>query len=256
VSGSTSVRYGLADLENLDAVRAFARGFRATHDRLDALIHNAGAIHPEFRTDGAGTELTILGQVVAPFLLTTLLMPALLAAAPSRVITVSSGGMYTQRLDPGTLQLPASHYQGVTAYARANRAQVALSREWARRLAGTGVAFHAMHPGWADTPGVAAALPGFHRITRPICSHPSREPTRSSGWPPRLTRGWAAAGSGTTGAPGPNTRCRGRARKTPVPHANSGTIWPRRPPRTHPKLAQAGRDSVAVEHDIPAQGQR
>jgi NAD(P)-dependent dehydrogenase (short-subunit alcohol dehydrogenase family) len=33
---------------------------------------------------------------------------------------------------------------------------VALSREWARRLAGTGVAFHAMHPGWVDTPGIAA----------------------------------------------------------------------------------------------------
>ena len=160
-SGSTSVSYGLADLENLDAVRAFARGFRATHDRLDALIHNAGAIHPEFRTDGAGTELTILGQVVAPFLLTTLLMPALLAAAPSRVITVSSGGMYTQRLDPTTLQLPASRYRGVTAYARAKRAQVALSREWARRLAGTGVAFHAMHPGWVGHPRGRHRAPGL-----------------------------------------------------------------------------------------------
>ena len=173
-SGSTSISYGLADLEDLDAVRVFARQFRATRDRLDVLIHNAGAIHPEFRTDAAGTELTIVGQVVAPFLLTRMLMPALLAAAPSRVITVSSGGMYTQRLDPATLQLPASRYRGVTAYARAKRAQVALSREWARRLAGTGVAFHAMHPGWADTPGVAAALPGFCRSPGRSCSHPSQ----------------------------------------------------------------------------------
>jgi hypothetical protein len=99
-SGSTSISYGLADLEDLDAVRVFARQFCATHDRLDVLIHNAGAIHPGFRTDTAGTELTIVGQVVAPFLLTRMLMPALLAAAPSRVIAVSSGGMYTQRLDP------------------------------------------------------------------------------------------------------------------------------------------------------------
>ena len=173
-SGSTSISYGLADLEDLDAVRAFACQFCATHDRLDVLIHNAGAIHPEFRTDAAGTELTIVGQVVAPFLLTRLLMPALLAAAPSRVIVVSSGGMYTQRLDPGTLQLPASRYRGVTAYARAKRAQVALSREWARRLAGTGVAFHAMHPGWVNTPGVAAALPGFRQVMRPILLTPEQ----------------------------------------------------------------------------------
>jgi NAD(P)-dependent dehydrogenase (short-subunit alcohol dehydrogenase family) len=103
-SGSAAISYGLADLEDLNSVRAFARQFRATHDRLDVLIQNAGAIHPTFRTDRTGTELTVLGQVAAPFLLTRMLMPALLDAAPSRVITVSSGGMYTQRLDLATLQ--------------------------------------------------------------------------------------------------------------------------------------------------------
>jgi len=44
-------------MEDLDAVRDFARRFNATHDRLDVLIHNAGAMHPQFRTDAAGTEL-------------------------------------------------------------------------------------------------------------------------------------------------------------------------------------------------------
>ena len=37
-------------------------------------------------------------------------------------------------------------------------------REWARRLRGRGVAVNAMHPGWADTPGLAASLPGFHQL--------------------------------------------------------------------------------------------
>jgi dehydrogenase/reductase SDR family protein 12 len=173
-SDAASISYGLADLEDLNSVRAFAHQFRAAHDRLDVLIHNAGTIHPEFRTDQAGTELTVAGQVAAPFLLTRLLLTPLVAAAPSRVITVSSGGMYTQRLDPATLQLPASSYRGVTAYARAKRAQVALSREWSRRFAGAGVAFHAMHPGWVDTPGVATALPGFRRLTRPILLSPEQ----------------------------------------------------------------------------------
>jgi NAD(P)-dependent dehydrogenase (short-subunit alcohol dehydrogenase family) len=68
--------------------------------------------------------------------------------------------------------MTARGYRGVTAYARAKRAQVALSREWARRLAGTGVAFHAMHPGWVDTPGIAAALPGFHRVMLPLLRTP------------------------------------------------------------------------------------
>jgi hypothetical protein len=39
---------------------------------------------------------------------------------------------------------------------------------WAEQLKGSGVVVHAMHPGWADTPGVAGALPGFHTITRPF----------------------------------------------------------------------------------------
>jgi dehydrogenase/reductase SDR family member 12 len=173
-TGSRAVSYGLADLEDLDSVRAFAREFRAGHDRLDVLIHNAGAIHPDFQASGTGTELTVAGQVHAPFLLTQLLRPALLAAAPSRVITVSSAGMYTQRLDPATLQMTASGYNGVTAYARAKRAQVALSREWARRFPAGDVAFHAMHPGWADTPGLATMLPGFHRVMQPLLRTPGQ----------------------------------------------------------------------------------
>jgi dehydrogenase/reductase SDR family protein 12 len=255
-SGSTSISYGLADLEDLDTVRAFAHQFRATHGRLDVLIHNAGAIHPQFRTGKAGTELTVLGQVVAPFLLTTLLMPALLDAAPSRVITVSSGGMYTQRLDLTTLQLPRSRYRGVTAYARAKRAQVALSREWARRLAGTGVAFHAMHPGWVDTPGVAAALPGFRRVTRPILLTPEQGAD---------TIVWLSTAPHTRLGSGRFWHDRRTRPEHPLPWtrekdpATAGQLWDHLAAATAtdpPKPAQAGRDSVAAEHNIPAQGQR
>ena len=136
------------------------------------LIHNAGTIHERYAVNRAGIELTVAGQVIAPFELTRLLLPALRAAAPARVITVSSGGMYTQRLDPATLQMPESGYRGVTAYARAKRAQVALSQEWARRIRPADIAFHAMHPGWADTPGITTALPRFSRLARPILRSP------------------------------------------------------------------------------------
>jgi len=169
-----AVTFGLADLAELDSVRGFAADFLASHGSLDVLIHNAGALSEQYRASKAGIELTVAGQVLAPFLLTQLLLPALTAAAPSRVITVSSGGMYAQRLDPGTLVMPADTYNGVTAYARAKRAQVLLSREWARRLAGTGVAFHSMHPGWASTPGVISSLPRFHQLMKPILRSPEQ----------------------------------------------------------------------------------
>ena len=31
----------------------------------------------------------------------------------------------------------------------------------------------AMHPGWADTPGLAEALPGFHRLMGPLLRTPA-----------------------------------------------------------------------------------
>jgi dehydrogenase/reductase SDR family member 12 len=166
------ISYGLADLEDPDSVRAFARKFLDTHDRLDVLIHNAGTIHERYAVNRAGIELTVAGQVIAPFALTRLLLPALRAAAPARVITVASGGMYTQRLDPAALQMPESGDRGVTAYARAKRAQVALSQEWARRISPAEIAFHATHPGWADTPGITTALPRFSRVMRPLLRSP------------------------------------------------------------------------------------
>ena len=173
-SGSPLVSYGLADLEDLGSVCAFAREFHTAYPRLDTLIHNAGTIHPSYRTDPAGIELTYVGQVVAPFLLTAMLMPRLAASGAARVITVSSGGMYTRRLDLTALPPAPAGFRGVTAYARVKRAQVVLSAEWARRTAGTGVAFHAMHPGWADTPGIAAALPRFRRVMRPLLRTPEQ----------------------------------------------------------------------------------
>jgi NAD(P)-dependent dehydrogenase (short-subunit alcohol dehydrogenase family) len=173
-SGSPFVSYGLADLEDLGSVRAFAREFRSAYSRLDILIHNAATIHPSYRTDPAGIELTYAGQVVAPFLLTAMLLPRLRTAGAARVITVSSGGMYTKRLDLTALPPAPAGFRGVTAYAQVKRAQVVLSAEWARRVAGTDVAFHAMHPGWADTPGIAAALPRFRRVMRPLLRTPEQ----------------------------------------------------------------------------------
>ena len=160
--------YGIADLDDLGSVRAFAATFRAEQPRLDVLIHNAGALSRYYQTSADGTELTVATQVVAPFVLTSELLALLSASAPSRVITVSSGGMYTQRYDLDQLEIGPDTYDGVTAYARAKRAQLVLNREWARRQTGSGIAFHAMHPGWADTPGVQTALPAFRHVTRPL----------------------------------------------------------------------------------------
>jgi dehydrogenase/reductase SDR family member 12 len=169
-----TIGFGLADLDDLESVRKFAARFRDSHDRLDVLIHNAGAMHARYQRTADGTERTVAGQVVAPFALTELLFGLLSRSAPARVLTVSSGGIYAKPVDVAALDAGQAGYRGVAAYALAKRAQVALSAEWAARTAGSGVAFHAMHPGWVRTPGIAASLPAFSRLLGPALRTPDQ----------------------------------------------------------------------------------
>jgi len=74
--------------------------------------------------------------------------------------------MYAQPLARSAVPCGPDGYRGAVAYARAKRAQVAVSAEWARRTPRSDIAFHAMHPGWVDTPGIAAGLPRFYRLMR------------------------------------------------------------------------------------------
>ncbi len=168
--------FDIADMADLESLRGFAERFLAANPRLDVLVHNAGALNREFHQAPDGTELTLAAHVLGPFLLTGLLLPAMQRATPSpaRVVTVSSGGMYTQRLDLDDLETGPQGYDGRVAYARAKRAQVVLNHEWARRIPSDKIVFHAMHPGWADTPGVVSGLPGFHRVMRPLLRTPEQ----------------------------------------------------------------------------------
>lgn len=162
----------VADLSSLDQVHAAVEHIRATETRLDVLIDNAGAMSPERSTTADGLETTFATMVAGPFALVAGLLPLLRSTPDSRVIAVTSGGQYAQSLHLDDLQYVAEPFDGVRAYARAKRAQVSLIREWARRLAGAGVRFASMHPGWTDTPGLEASLPGFRRWMGPLLRTP------------------------------------------------------------------------------------
>lgn len=164
----------VADLSSLGDVRRLAGEIREREPRLDVLVHNAGALLPKRRKSVEGHEMTFATMVLGPFLLTSELMPLLRSTSGrSRVLWVASGGMYTQSLDVDSLEMGSDGYSGTKAYARAKRAQVVLAEEWAKRSR-DGVAVHAMHPGWADTPGLETGLPGFRTLLGPILRSPDQ----------------------------------------------------------------------------------
>ncbi len=160
------------DVGDLDAVRAFAAEFCHSHDRLDALVHNAGALLPERKETAAGIEITAAVHLLGPYELTRRLRPLLAATPSSRVIFMSSGGMYAVGLVPKHLEARAKDYDGRTAYARVKRAQVVLAQVLAEDFAEDGIVVHSMHPGWVDTPGVDAGIPFFGKVMGPILRSP------------------------------------------------------------------------------------
>ena len=157
-----------ADLSSLDQVRRLADDLLAGEERIDVLVNNVSVLAPERTMSVDGFELTLATNLLGTFLLTNLLIPRMVQSAPARIVTVSSGGMYTEGLDVPGLEMDADEYGGAAAYARTKRAQVVLTQLWADRLEGTGVVAHSMHPGWVNTPGVAASLPTFRRVMGPL----------------------------------------------------------------------------------------
>lgn len=202
-TGNTQLSTVVADMGDLDAVRAAADEVLQRHETLHAVIHNAGALSATRTLSAQGFELTVASQVLGPFLLTSLLLDRLRTGAPGRVITMSSGGMYATGLTVDALEMDAGSYRGAEQYARAKRAQVTLNEMWADRVSPSEVVFHAVHPGWADTPGVEASLPTFRRVVGPLLRSPAQgadtmvwlaaddtEPVRRSGlfWLDRAPR--------------------------------------------------------------------
>jgi NAD(P)-dependent dehydrogenase (short-subunit alcohol dehydrogenase family) len=158
----------IGDLALLADAHRVAEEIIAAGRGVDVLVHNAGALSAQYRRTEEGFEATWASQVLSQHVLTCRLLPTLVGGSGPRVVVVASGGMYAERLEPATVQMTAEDYDGVRAYARAKRAQVTLTQQWARRFPDLPVEFHSMHPGWADTRGVQDSLPTFRRLTRPI----------------------------------------------------------------------------------------
>ena len=160
-------------MSSLESVRAAADRILGGEPRIDVIVDNAGALLAERQVTPEGFERTFATMVLGPFVLIARLLPRLAESPDARIVGVTSGGMYTQALPLDDLGFERGPYDGSRAYARAKRAQVALIREWARRLRDRGIVANAMHPGWADTPGLEASLPGFRDLVGGLLRTPA-----------------------------------------------------------------------------------
>ncbi|XP_030939054.1 dehydrogenase/reductase SDR family member 12-like [Quercus lobata] len=151
----------VCDLSSVSEIKSFASRFSSKDVPIHILVNNAGLLEHKRVTTSEGFELNFSVNVLGTYSITELMLPLVEKAAPdARVITVSSGGMYTAPLTTD-LQYSDSNFNGVDQYARNKRVQVALTEKWAEMYKNKGIGFYSMHPGWAETPGVAKSLPGL-----------------------------------------------------------------------------------------------
>jgi NAD(P)-dependent dehydrogenase (short-subunit alcohol dehydrogenase family) len=122
---------------------------RSEHGGLDVLVNNAGIGTTDpgggERVESAdGHELRFAVNYLAPFLLTRLLEPLLLASAPARIVNVASAGQAP--VDFGDVMLEHG-YDGGRAYSQSKLAMISWTFDLAERFAGRGVTATALHPG-------------------------------------------------------------------------------------------------------------
>jgi len=146
------------DLGDLESVRAAARTFLASGERLDVLVNNAGLAGKRGMT-ASGFELAFGTNHVGPFLLTELLRDRIVETGPGRIVNVASAGHYRARgIDWEAVRRPSVTRTAFDEYCVSKLANVLHARELGRRLAGTGVTTYSLHPGaiasdvWREVP--------------------------------------------------------------------------------------------------------
>jgi len=141
-----SVVHLVADLSSQKSMRDLAKEFSNSYDRLDVLLNNAGVSQFHRALSPDRIEMTFAVNVLAPFLLTTLLSEKLKSSAPSRIVNVSSAASNNAEIDFENLQ-GEKKYGSFRIYEQSKLALNLITVEFSRRLEGAGVTANFLHPG-------------------------------------------------------------------------------------------------------------
>ncbi len=163
-TGNARVHGLAADLSSPSSVRGFAEDVRRRYKALHVLSNNAAVFTLDRRMTPEGHEAILATNYLGHFLLTNLLLDALKAGAPARVITVSGfpRSLLGTRMRFDDLELEHG-FNPVRATAQAALAKVLFTLELARRLEGSGVTANTFHPGLVRS-GLPRHLPWYLRL--------------------------------------------------------------------------------------------
>lgn len=149
--GGCTPRVVPLDMASLASVRQAAAECLALDRPVDILLNNAGAIYTRRQLTVDGFEETLAVNHFAPFLLTGLLLPAILRAPQARIVNVASGAhAFVRGMHFDDLHAERG-YRMFREYGRSKLANILFTRELARRLAGSDITVNCLHPGAVST---------------------------------------------------------------------------------------------------------
>jgi NAD(P)-dependent dehydrogenase (short-subunit alcohol dehydrogenase family) len=148
-TGRTGATAMELDLSSLGSVRQFASSFMAQSPALDVLVNNAAASLRTRQVTDEGFERTWATNVLGPYALTTLLLPALGEGGRGRIVTVST--VAARGLDLSDTQYTRRRFNGVGAYLASKQAARMLTWALADRLANTTTTANALNPAYVLT---------------------------------------------------------------------------------------------------------
>lgn len=143
--------FEVAELSSLSSVRSFTDRFLRDHDRLDALIANAGIMAVPFGTTENGFEMQFGTNHLGHFVLVNRLVPLLRESAPARIVILSSAGHVASDIVWNDPNFATHEYSKMEAYGQSKTANILFAVELDRRLGDSGVHAWAVHPGMVRT---------------------------------------------------------------------------------------------------------
>jgi len=138
------------DLGSIESIKKGVAQIKEKTQRLDVLVLNAGIFAAERVITGDGIELTLAVNHVGHVLLEQLLEPMLVAAAPGRVIVMTSVAHTRGRIHLDDLTLEKA-YSGYAAYAQSKLANVMFALSLAEKHGPDQLLAYAVHPGVVAT---------------------------------------------------------------------------------------------------------
>mmetsp|Transcript_87917 Transcript_87917/g.175865 ORF Transcript_87917/g.175865 Transcript_87917/m.175865 type:complete len:321 (+) Transcript_87917:40-1002(+) len=141
-SGNANVHLALGDLSLQSDVKKLAADLLTRFPKIDVLCNNAGnlsSVKENRPQTSEGVEKNFAVNVIAPLLLTRLLVPALKAASPVGNVLITSGGTPFPSLNVKDLEA-SSQGMGIPSYSHSKRAMEAMAFSLGKELASDAIA--------------------------------------------------------------------------------------------------------------------